>query len=107
MERLRLYLTRKNVYLGNVVIGIVAIVLGILYLSAGGNVSSLDDLGNALSLLKFMCVLFYIDLFFSLLLSISLAFRLFYIKDNEITVKILGGLSVFSTLMGLLSWPEG
>ena len=64
MEKLRLYLTRKNVYLGNVVIGIVAIVLGILYLSAGGNVSSLDDLGNALSLLKFMCVLFYIDLFF-------------------------------------------
>lgn len=104
MEKLRLYLTRKNVYLGNVVIGIVAIVLGILYLSAGGNVSSLDDLGNALSLLKFMCVLFYIDLFFSLLLSISLAFRLFYIKDNEITVKILGGLSVFSTLMGLLSF---
>ena len=44
MEKLRLYLTRKNVYLGNVVIGIVAIVLGILYLSAGGNVSSLDDL---------------------------------------------------------------
>ncbi|WP_294561487.1 hypothetical protein [uncultured Traorella sp.] len=104
MEKLKLYLTRKNVYFGNLVIGIVAIILGILYLSAGGNVTSLDDLGNVLSLLKFMCVLFYLDLIVSLLLTACLAFRLFYVKDHEITVKILGGLSLFSSLMGLLSF---
>ena len=104
MEKLKLYLTRKNVYFGNLVIGIVAIILGILYLSAGGNVTSLDDLGNVLSLLKFMCVLFYLDLIVSLLLTTCLAFRLFYVKDHEITVKILGGLSLFSSLMGLLSF---
>ena len=77
MEKLKKYVTRKNLAYGNLALGIIALILVLLYFTAVGNASSLSDMQGALSTMRNMCNLFYVVFILLLGLVAGYAFRLF------------------------------
>ena len=61
MELLKKYATRKYLMYGSIAGGILAVIMLIIYLTAGQGLDSLSGLSSALSSLRSLCVLYYID----------------------------------------------
>ena len=71
MELLKKYATRKYLMYGSIAGGILAVIMLIIYLTAGQGLDSLSGLSSALSSLRSLCVLYYID-FVILVILLSL-----------------------------------
>lgn len=92
MKSLEKFLTRKNLYIGNIVSGILmALIVSIFYTlsssQSGGNPWS--ALSNALSGLGFACTLYYVDIVLVVLLTASWGFRLYRFKEKKENTVIL------------------
>lgn len=95
MEKLKKYVTRKNLAYGNLALGIIALILVLLYFTVSGNVSSLSDMQGVLSTMRNMCNLFYVVFILLLGLVSGYAFRLFQMKDKFLrTAYYLGVMSL-------------
>lgn len=105
MEKLKKYVTRKNLAYGNLALGIIALILVLLYFTAVGNASSLSDMQGALSTMRNMCNLFYVVFILLLGLVAGYAFRLFQMKDKIFANSVLFGCDVFALVMAFISLP--
>ena len=66
---------------GSIAGGILAVIMLIIYLTAGQGLDSLSGLSSALSSLRSLCVLYYIDFVILVILVGGYAFRIGYLKD--------------------------
>lgn len=62
------------------------------------------SISGALSILQFLCFLFYLNFFVLLVLCAAYAFLIFYEKQRTMTLYILGGCTAGALLMALLSF---
>ena len=58
---------------------------------------------SALSMLSFLCILFYVSFFLLLLLTAAYAFHIFYDKQRSTTLYVLAGCTVVGLLASLFS----
>ena len=105
MEKLKKYVTRKNLAYGNLALGIIALILVLLYFTVSGNASSLSDMQGVLSTMRNMCNLFYVVFILLLGLVAGYAFRLFQMKDKVFANSVLFGCDVFALVMTFISLP--
>lgn len=101
MELLKKYATRKYLMYGSIAGGILAVIMLIIYLTAGQGLDSLSGLSSALFSLRSLCVLYYIDFVILVILVGGYAFRIGYLKDASFMGKLLLGCNGAALLMGL------
>lgn len=104
MEKLKTYVTKKNLMYGCLGGGVLALILFIMYMMVNKNMDSFSGFSSALSTIRNMCVVFYLDFIVLLVLTAAYAYRLFYEKDHALTTKLFFGCQVFALLMSLLSF---
>lgn len=100
MEKLKQYITRKRCLYLSFADGILGVLMLAIYFIAmsSGNYQSI------LSMISVLCTLFYINFVLLLLVVLCHAFVIFYLKQKNMTLYILGGCSVAALLMALLSF---
>lgn len=101
METLKKYATRKYLMVGCLAGGILAVLMLIIYLTVRQGLDSLSGLSSALSSIRSMCILYYIDLIVLIVLAGGYAFRIGYLKDDSLIGKVLLGCNGIAMLMGL------
>ncbi len=100
MEKLKQYLTRKNMLLASFVNGIIGLLLLFIYFITINN----SNFQSILSLLLTLCMLFYVDFVLLLLLTLGYGFLVFYVKQKDVTTYIMAGCTAGAFLMSLFSF---
>ncbi len=101
MEKLKQFVTRKNLLLVSMIGGILGLVLVLSYMITINSTS----FTSALSLLSFLCFLFYADFVLLLLLTLGYAFVIFFAQQKNVTMYVLGGCTLGAFISALICFP--
>lgn len=101
MEKLKQYVTRKNLLLVSMIDGILGLLLVLAYMITMNSTS----ISSALSLLSFLCFLFYANFVLLLLLTAGYAFVIFLAQQKNVTMYVLGGCTLGAFISALICFP--
>lgn len=106
MEKIRQFLSKRNLYIANIVLGITTVVLIImtfLVINSLSNIKSLLGFSGSMSTLRTFCYIYYLNFIILLVLIVGYSIRLFKMNDKTMETKILLGGNSAALLLCLIS----
>ncbi|MCR0335988.1 hypothetical protein MKA38_08935 [[Clostridium] innocuum] len=105
MEKVKICVTRRYLQYGSITGGILAVIMLILYFTAGGSMEDVSALSEALPSLRTLCVVFYLDMILLIIVTGGYAFRIGRLGDTGGGAKVSISCEGLALLMGILFLP--
>lgn len=106
MEKIQKYCSKKNLFIGTIVSGLIGIGLFIMAITLKGSlehIQSFSDIESIVGKLKNICYLYYLDFIVLFVLLASYSMRLLKLNDQTQETKVLLGGSGGAFLLSMIS----